>query len=59
MMTRKDYVATAEILNDVIDFMHPAAFAELVDKFADYMIEDNARFDRTRFENACYAEVNA
>ena len=55
MMTRKDYVATAEILNDVIDFMHPAAYAELVTNFAEYMKSDNERFDAKRFEEACYA----
>ena len=55
MMTRKDYVATANILNDVIEFMHPAAYAEIVTKFADMMEADNERFDRDRFEQACYA----
>lgn len=57
MMTRKDYVATAQILNDVIDYIHPAAFAEIVSKFADYMNEDNERFSRGKFEEACYAEL--
>ena len=57
MMTRKDYVATAAILNDVIDFMHPAAFAEIVSKFAEYMESDNDRFDYAKFTEACYAEL--
>lgn len=59
MMTRKDYVATASILNETIDYIHPAAFAELVSKFADYMAMDNDRFDYAKFTDACYAEVNA
>lgn len=58
MMTRKDYVATATILNEVIDYMHPAAFATLVKKFERMMQDDNPRFDAARFEDACYAEVN-
>jgi len=58
MMTRKDYVATAAILNEMIDYMHPAAFAELVKKFERMMFTDNPRFDMHRFEDACYAEAN-
>ena len=54
-MTRKDYVATAKILNDNIEHMHPAAFAEIVSKFADYMAMDNDRFDYEKFTEACYA----
>ena len=58
MMTRKDYVATAKILNECIDYMHPAAFATLVKKFQNIMIADNPRFDVDRFADACYAENN-
>ena len=54
MMTRKDYVATAKILNECIDYMHPAAFATLVKKFEAMMIADNERFNAARFEEACY-----
>lgn len=54
MMTRKDYVATAKILNESIDTMHPAAFASLVRKFEAMMLADNERFDSARFEEACY-----
>lgn len=57
MMTRKDYVATAAILNEMIDFVHPAAFATLVQGFSRMMSEDNPRFDINRFEDACYAEA--
>ena len=58
MMTRKDYVATAATLNEMIDYMHPAAFATLVQKFGNMMQNDNPRFDRDRFEDACYMEEN-
>ena len=54
MMTRKDYVATAKILNEMIDYMHPAAFATLVQKFERMMKEDNERFNAAQFEDACY-----
>ena len=54
-MTRRDYIATSRILNEVIDFMHPAAYAELVDKFSEYMKRDNEKFDIKKFEEACYA----
>jgi len=53
MMTRKDYVATAEILNGNRIFIHPATFAELVNEFGNYFENDNPRFDFAKFENAC------
>jgi hypothetical protein len=53
MMTRKDYVVVAEILNGNRLFIHPATFAELVNEFGDYFASDNERFDYARFENAC------
>ena len=56
MMTRKDYKFTAATLNEVIDFMHPAAFAQVVDSFVLYMADDNPNFDEQRFIDACYAE---
>ena len=55
MMTRKDYVATAKILNDNIEHMHPAAFSKLVEDFVDMMQDDNPRFEYGRFLEACYA----
>lgn len=53
MMTRKDYVTTAEILNGNRIFIHPATFATLVEEFATMFENDNPRFDYARFENAC------
>ena len=52
MMTRKDYVATAEILNYVSDKTHPAIFSKLVNDFAEMFAKDNPRFDVTRFHKA-------
>jgi hypothetical protein len=53
MMTRKDYVATAEILNGNRSFIHPATFATLVEEFATMFENDNPNFHYERFENAC------
>ena len=56
MMTRKDYKFAAAALNEIIEFTHPAAFAQLVDSFSLYMADDNPNFDEKRFLDACYAE---
>jgi len=56
MMTRKDYVATAEILNgykDIIDFV---LLNEIVLDFAEMFLEDNERFDEQRFIDAVFTE---
>jgi hypothetical protein len=53
MMTRKDYVKTAEILKSFSNEIYPAVFEDMVDLFADYFLNDNERFDRERFETAC------
>ena len=52
MMTRKDYVATAEILKYASDKMHPALFSKIVNDFAEMFAKDNERFDVTRFHEA-------
>ena len=57
-MTRKDYVATAEILNaqkDKIDFL---ILSEIATDFADYFEADNPRFDYQRFVDAVFEESN-
>lgn len=56
-MTRRDYIATAKALNEMIDYMHPAAFATLVKKFEAIMQADNPRFSKEIFEEACYREA--
>jgi hypothetical protein len=52
MMTRKDYVATAEILRYVSDKTHPAVFSKMVVDFAEMFARDNERFDATKFYSA-------
>ena len=52
MMTRKDYVATAEILKFASDKTHPALFSKIVNDFAEMFAKDNERFDITRFHKA-------
>ena len=52
MMTRKDYVATAEILKYASDKTHPALFSKMVNDFAEMFAKDNERFDVKRFHEA-------
>ncbi len=52
MMTRKDYVATAEILKYASDKTHPALFSKMVNDFAEMLAKDNERFDVSRFHEA-------
>ena len=52
MMTRKDYVETAKILNYVSDKTHPAVFSKMVVDFAVMFAKDNPRFDLTKFYKA-------
>jgi hypothetical protein len=58
MMTRKDYVVTAEILNDKLYALgnSSAVLRDLVEEiakdFANYFEEDNERFNRKRFMDA-------
>ena len=53
MMTRKDYVATAEILKFMSDKIHPVVFSKTVHDFAEMFAKDNERFDVNRFHEAC------
>lgn len=56
MMTRKDYVATANILNgykDTIDFL---LLNEIALDFVEMFSEDNERFDEQRFIDAVFQE---
>jgi hypothetical protein len=56
MMTRKDYVATAQILSDWADVMEYETLYALAKDFADYFANDNANFNRSRFYNAVGVE---
>ena len=56
MMTRKDYVATADILETLVSIVSGDNFSDVldaVDAFADMFAKDNPRFDRKRFVEAC------
>ena len=57
MMTRKDYVATAEILNGFKDLIgDQLLFEDLVDEFSLMFESDNERFDHVKSFNACHKE---
>ena len=56
MMTRKDYIETANILADFRDSLEEHIFDGLVNRFAIMFQDDNPRFDDVRFENACWGE---
>jgi len=54
MMTRKDYIATANILKKYSDKMEMTDFVKIVWEFSDMFSFDNPRFDKVRFEKACW-----
>lgn len=53
MMTRKDYVAVADILADFKSGMPNNIFDELVNEFADMFADDNSNFKYDKFVEAC------
>lgn len=53
MMTRKDYVETAKILNNFVDVIDKNDFDELVFEFSEWFTSDNPRFDEQKFYDAC------
>jgi len=53
MMTRKDYVETAKILNKFVDSIDANDFDELVFQFSEWFLSDNPRFDESKFYDAC------
>ena len=57
MMTRKDYVATAEILNGYVDKVDFLVLADLAEDFAEMFSEDNERFQHQRFIDAVFEEA--
>lgn len=56
MSSRKDYIATAEILNDVMGFIHPAVYSNIVKKFAEKFESENILFSKEKFISAVYQE---
>jgi len=57
MMTRKDYVETAQIIKFGSDKIHPAIFSKMVVDFAMMFAKDNPRFDANKFYKACNYNV--
>ena len=57
MMTRKDYVATAEILKQYQDEISTDTFLDLVYDFADLFSADNPNFQEKKFANACGLDI--
>ena len=53
MMTRKDYVETAKILNQFVDGIDSHVFQDLVFEFSEWFFADNPRFDENKFWDAC------
>jgi hypothetical protein len=53
MMTRKDYVETARILNNFVDVIDKNDFDDLVFQFSEWFASDNPRFDEQKFYDAC------
>ena len=58
MMTRKDYVATAEIINSYADNIKLEVLEDLVNDFIEMFAEDNERFDSDRFWEECFKNTN-
>jgi len=52
MMTRKDYVAVAKILNEYHLDIDPQTFEDLLADFQTFFKKDNSNFDLTRFRDA-------
>jgi hypothetical protein len=52
MMTRKDYVKVAEILNAYHLEIEPQTFEDLLSDFQTFFKSDNSNFDTTRFRDA-------
>ena len=57
MMTRKDYVAVADILNAYKDEMDTTLFEDLVQDFANFFWGDNENFKEDKFIAACNQEA--
>ena len=57
-MTRKDYVATAEILNSYASEIKIDVYEDIVNDFSEMFISDNERFDTDRFWDECMKNIN-
>ncbi len=52
MMTRKDYVKVAEILNAYHLDIEPQVFEDLLSDFQSFFKSDNSNFNPTKFRDA-------
>ena len=52
MMTRKDYVTTASILNSYAKSIRPEIWVDLVEDFVEMFQNDNPNFNPERFIQA-------
>jgi hypothetical protein len=57
MMTRKDYVETAKILNQFANEIELKTFQDLIFEFSEWFSADNPRFDENKFYDACTKEI--
>jgi hypothetical protein len=57
MMTRKDYVETAKILNLFAENIDSHVFQDLIFEFSEWFSADNPRFDENKFYDACTQDV--
>ena len=53
MLTRKDYVTLADILESFSQLIEWFTFEDLVEDIADYCASDNPNFDYDKFRQAC------
>lgn len=53
MLTRKDYVTLADILESFSELIERFTFEDLVEDIADYCASDNPNFDYDKFRKAC------
>jgi hypothetical protein len=58
MMTRKDYIETANILNGYKDKLDFIVLSDLALEFSEMFQNDNDRFDEQKFIDAVFEEKN-
>ena len=59
MMTRKDYVETAKILNQFANEIESKQFQDLIFEFSEWFASDNPRFDENKFWDVCVKELES
>ena len=57
-MTRKDYVATAEILNSYATEIKTEVLEDLVHDFIQMFSDDNEKFDSDRFWDEVFKNIS-